>query len=330
MKIYLFTFLSISQLFSQIDYLSQIQPIFDTHCVSCHSNGGAYFGGLDLSSYAETMEGGDSENTIVPYDHLSSELYNRITLPEDDYQFMPQYGSSLPQSDIDIIAQWIQEGALEQNSNSYPIIGRWILGMYPNTMYEFTENMRLTYYCTEDSCDAEYWDSLDTTDAIPTQNPYTFINDTLTIDLFFGNMFTEAIHFVCSGDVIDFDSQQSDWFRLGTDLEECEDYDGQELNNTSENNIISQFKLEQNYPNPFNPSTTVKYYIPEDGFVKISVYDLLGNIVKELVNSRKPAGYNSVQWNATNYLEKRVAAGVYLYSVELEDLRRIKKMILLK
>jgi len=54
MKIYIFSTIIISNLFSQVDYLMQIQPIFDTNCISCHNSGGTYFGGLDLSSYSGT------------------------------------------------------------------------------------------------------------------------------------------------------------------------------------------------------------------------------------------------------------------------------------
>ena len=80
MKKYIFSIIIISNLFSQLDYLTQIQPIFDNNCISCHINGGTYFGGLDLSSHSEVMEGGSSGNIIVPFNHSNSELFNRITL----------------------------------------------------------------------------------------------------------------------------------------------------------------------------------------------------------------------------------------------------------
>ena len=112
MKKYLFIVLFVGVCLGQVDYIAQIQPIFDNNCTSCHVNGGTYSGGLDLSSYTETMEGGSSGNTIVPSDHSNSVLYNRINLPESDQEFMPKNGSSLSQSDIDLIAQWIDEGAL--------------------------------------------------------------------------------------------------------------------------------------------------------------------------------------------------------------------------
>ncbi|MDG1223327.1 MAG: hypothetical protein P8O00_02055, partial [Candidatus Marinimicrobia bacterium] len=63
MKHYLSLILLLSSLIAQVDYSTQIQPIFDNNCTSCHVNGGTYSGGLDLSSYAETIEGGNTANT---------------------------------------------------------------------------------------------------------------------------------------------------------------------------------------------------------------------------------------------------------------------------
>ena len=67
-----------------------------------------------------------------------------------------------------------------------------------------------------------------------------------------------------------------------------------------------------------------------DSHVKLSVYDVLGNLVKNLVNEEKLAGNNSVNWDSTNKLGQKVSAGVYLYNIESGDFRQTKKMILLK
>jgi len=323
----------ISTLFGQIDYSSQIQPIFDNNCTSCHIDGGAYYGGLDLSSYTLVMEGGNSGNTIVPYEHADSELYQRITLYESDDQFMPQNGSPLPQADIDLIAQWIDEGALQENNNSYPIEGRWLFELYEgdpgNTMYEFLEGLRYTYYCTdENGCDTTYWNSLDTSDAIPNPNPYTFLNDTLSIDVFFGNIWQQSVTFECDGNIVSFtDTTFWSWWRVGLDTNECED---QQLKLSSAINSPETFRLNQNYPNPFNPITNLKYELPYDSYITITIFDILGNVVNNLVNKYESSGYNSIQWNATNNQGQPIAAGVYLYSIEARDFRQTKKMILLK
>ena len=90
------------------------------------------------------------------------------------------------------------------------------------------------------------------------------------------------------------------------------------------------FALEQNFPNPFNPFTTLRYNLPEDALVNITLYDMMGRVVSNLVNSQQNAGYKSIQWNATNNIGQPVSAGLYLYSIEAGDFRQTKKMVLLK
>ena len=99
----------------------------------------------------------------------------------------------------------------------------------------------------------------------------------------------------------------------------------------NKNKIIARvFALEQNYPNPFNPTTTLRYDLPNDEFVNITIYDMLGNVINNLVHGNQNSGYKSVKWNATNNQGQPVSAGVYLYSIEAGDFRQTKKMILLK
>ena len=90
------------------------------------------------------------------------------------------------------------------------------------------------------------------------------------------------------------------------------------------------FRLHQNHPNPFNPVTTLRYDIPEDAVVNITIYDMMGRIVSNLVSSQQRAGYKSVQWNATNSTGQPVSAGLYLYTIEAGEFRQTKKMVLLK
>ena len=107
-------------------------------------------------------------------------------------------------------------------------------------------------------------------------------------------------------------------------------YTGNQLNNDDETYIPSALLLHGNYPNPFNPITNIEYEIAKDEFVRVTVYDILGNIVNNLVSTKQPSGYKSIQWNAANNVGHPVSAGVYLYSIEVGDFRQTKKMILLK
>ena len=102
------------------------------------------------------------------------------------------------------------------------------------------------------------------------------------------------------------------------------------LETLKQNNILTKFKLNQNYPNPFNPVTSLSYVLPKDSFVSITIYDMLGNDINKLVESKQTSGFKSVQWNATNNFGEPVSAGVYLYSITAGDFRKTKKMILLK
>ena len=88
--------------------------------------------------------------------------------------------------------------------------------------------------------------------------------------------------------------------------------------------------MHNDYPNPFNPITTLRYDLPENSLVTITIYDMLGRVVSNLVSSQQNAGYKSIQWNATNNQGQPVSAGLYLYSIEAGEFRQTKKMVLLK
>jgi len=92
----------------------------------------------------------------------------------------------------------------------------------------------------------------------------------------------------------------------------------------------TKFNLQNNFPNPFNPITKLRYELPENSFVNITIYDLLGKQVRTLINQTQDAGFKSVIWNATNDYGKPVSAGVYLYQIQAGDFVQTKKMVLLK
>ena len=90
------------------------------------------------------------------------------------------------------------------------------------------------------------------------------------------------------------------------------------------------FSLHQNYPNPFNPITSLRYDLPEQAQVKLTVYDLIGREVTQLVNATQETGFKSVLWDATDSYGKCVSAGVYLYQIRTNKYIQTKKMVLLK
>ena len=102
------------------------------------------------------------------------------------------------------------------------------------------------------------------------------------------------------------------------------------VNNNNDNRIPQKYLLKDNYPNPFNPLTTIAYDLHQKSIVDITIYDMLGNVVNNLVNQKETYGYESIQWNATNNQGQPVAAGIYLYTIEAGEFRQTKKMVLLK
>jgi hypothetical protein len=91
-----------------------------------------------------------------------------------------------------------------------------------------------------------------------------------------------------------------------------------------------EFALDQNYPNPFNPSTTIRFALPSDATVRLSVYDILGREVRSLVNSEMAAGYHQMAWDGKNNKGTNVASGMYIYRIEAGSFISTKKMMLLK
>jgi len=105
----------------------------------------------------------------------------------------------------------------------------------------------------------------------------------------------------------------------------------QELSVDEKNTALpAKFVLHQNYPNPFNPVTQIRYDLPEDSYVSITIYDIMGRTVRTMVNSLQNAGYKSVRWNATNDLGEPVSAGMYIFTIQAGEFRQTKKMVLLK
>jgi hypothetical protein len=94
-------------------------------------------------------------------------------------------------------------------------------------------------------------------------------------------------------------------------------YDGSEL--------PEEYQLSQNYPNPFNPSTTINFHLPQDGFITLKLYDILGKEVTTLAEGYKNRGRYSVSFDASN-----LASGMYIYRLQAGDFVSSKKMTLIK
>jgi len=98
-----------------------------------------------------------------------------------------------------------------------------------------------------------------------------------------------------------------------------------------DNTVVQYTFRMQNYPNPFNPETNIKYNLPSEGKVELSIYNIKGQKVKTLVDDTQVSGQHTVIWNGTNTKNKKVSSGVYFYKLEIDKSKHlINKMLLLK
>lgn len=98
------------------------------------------------------------------------------------------------------------------------------------------------------------------------------------------------------------------------------------LTDVSDEEIIpDKFELAQNYPNPFNPSTKITFALPQDGFVQLKIFDVLGQEITTLISGERKAGNYTVDWNAGDF-----STGVYIYQLNWNNQKLVKKMLLVK
>ena len=100
--------------------------------------------------------------------------------------------------------------------------------------------------------------------------------------------------------------------------------------------LPQDFLLEQNYPNPSNPNTTIRHAPPGESFVRLTIYNILGQEVITLVDEEQIAGHHTARWEGINRKGERVSSEVYLYPLEAESMHgnqtfvHTRKMVLMR
>jgi len=97
-----------------------------------------------------------------------------------------------------------------------------------------------------------------------------------------------------------------------------------------ENQLPIDYAITKNYPNPFNPETTIEYALPKDNVVTLTVYNILGQKVRTLVNDLRMAGVHKAVWNGLDDSGSAVPSGIYISVFQGNDFRQSRKMTLLK
>lgn len=145
---------------------------------------------------------------------------------------------------------------------------------------------------------------------------YSDPNDEMTINGTFNQAgdeasgtWTHVLHgTTCSGD----------WEATFTDVAELGDQ------------ITAGFKIAQNYPNPFNSATTISYDLSKYTHTELTIFNILGQKIRTLVNCKQPAGSYQIQWDGQDNEGRDVASGIYLYRFKAGTFVQIRKMILIK
>ena len=94
--------------------------------------------------------------------------------------------------------------------------------------------------------------------------------------------------------------------------------------------IPKTFAFYQNYPNPFNPNTTIKYQLPKASHINITLYDVLGRIVRVLKDGKQEPGYYSVQWDGIDDFGQQLPSGTYFYRMKTEEFTQTRKLLLIR
>ena len=97
-----------------------------------------------------------------------------------------------------------------------------------------------------------------------------------------------------------------------------------------EKDLVKKFALGANYPNPFNPSTSISYALINSEMVNLSIYDMRGRLVRTLFRGNQILGYHTMDWNGTDGQGRPVSAGSYIYTIQVGNEVKTKKMTLLK
>ena len=153
---------------------------------------------------------------------------------------------------------------------------------------------------------------------------------------------TQAVPYSLISDLLNsFGTSQADfsWTVFATDGMDTTDADNQFTVSVNANAVLGidepqipeVYALHQNFPNPFNPTTTLKYDLPENAVVTLTIYDIMGREIISLVkNSYREAGYHRVIWNGLDNHGKQLGSGMYFYMIRTASFTKTKKMIMLK
>ncbi|MCF8412921.1 MAG: T9SS type A sorting domain-containing protein [Melioribacteraceae bacterium] len=155
---------------------------------------------------------------------------------------------------------------------------------------------------------------------MPVDFKFSFDNSDTTVTVF-NNLGNQKFNFTFQSDPSNLEIDPE--FKILRDI--------QQVTKVDEDNDLqpNQIKLFQNFPNPFNPSTAIKFSLPKESNVELAIYDLLGNKILTLINSKYGIGTHTINFNPADY-NKQLSSAVYIYTLTSGETEISKKMLLVK
>jgi len=263
----------------------------------CHSQGG-----LPSHDYTELVK--DDGQTFLTIDHLTKAFFN----PHGTMKYIYSDFAHNPQVSIseDWGSTWRDAGSADPQKYTYIAFDRIAPDYYIKLFLD--SNNDIVYYVGKDLISWQYVGKLNSNASVVEGYAGSFLDIACDAD----NKFIVSAW-------IDSRTGNDEIFYGKAPLPEITDVQ-------NEKSLPQDFALYQNYPNPFNPTTIIKFGLPESGLVQLTVYNILGEEVAQLVNNEMTTGYHEVNFDSGD-----LSSGMYIYRINFGNkFTSIKKMLLLK
>ena len=289
---------------------------FITHVISTSAIGtwSVHAADMDSDGNMDVLSASLNDDKIAWYDNDGSEAFTEHVISSSANGARSVYAADVDgDGDVDVVSASRDDNKIAWYENERHLLEAPSgFALYPQETY-----VSLTWSPISDD-DFQYYILERSTDSVFTEN---VVSNELVINFY-------------EDDSLEYDTEY--FYRVYYYTGEHQSEYSEALSVTLEwmeidvDQLPKVYAFHQNYPNPFNPITTLRYDLPGDAMVNITIYDMLGKLVSNLVNTNQLSGFKSIQWDATNNQGQPVSAGVYLYSIKAGEFMQTKKMILLK